>query len=358
MRFAEAGVEWPGEFYRPSSHRRSSSQALHGARSLFGRSAGSAGSSGEQPTAGGVQTIDVGATVARVRAGEGSVWALTVSASDNHYSLVRIDEKTGELGHSISLGTPPAVSDFAVGEGAVWVVEPTLTGPSWDREPGHLLRIDSDTGRVDVTISVGVDPLGMALGAGSVWVLNYADNTVSRVDPATDQVVATIHVGNGPAEATFGFGSLWVENENRTPTVMRIDPAANQVTATIVDVARPVIGDGVVWVEGPGKPNGAIRQIDPATNSLTGAALGLDIEPALIAAGEGAVWIGKWYKSPTPCPGRCLLQGSFAYRRFDPATNSLAGPPIEVTGPSAGVIAGEALWAPVQGSTVVIRAPI
>ena len=40
--------------------------------------------------------------------------------------------------------------------------------------------------------------MGVAYGAGAVWVANGGDGTVSRIDPTTEEVVEDITVGNRP----------------------------------------------------------------------------------------------------------------------------------------------------------------
>jgi YVTN family beta-propeller protein len=45
---------------------------------------------------------------------------------------------------------------------------------------------------------------------GSVWVTNYADGTVVRVDGTTNQVAQTIAVGLQPCGIAVANGMLWV----------------------------------------------------------------------------------------------------------------------------------------------------
>ena len=57
-------------------------------------------------------------------------------------------------------------------------------------------------------ITVGNGPIGVAAGAGSVWVANAQDGTVSQVDPGSLRVVATDHVGGDPSTVgVAGAGS-------------------------------------------------------------------------------------------------------------------------------------------------------
>ena len=50
----------------------------------------------------------------------------------------------------------------------------------------------------------------MAVGAGSVWVANSGDGTVTRIDPATDRDQATIRVGGSPPRSRSPAGRAWV----------------------------------------------------------------------------------------------------------------------------------------------------
>ena len=59
-------------------------------------------------------------------------------------------------------------------------------------------------------IEVGSGPLGVAVGAGSVWVANHCDGTVSRIDPKTGHVVATIKTGFFPKWLAIGNRFAWV----------------------------------------------------------------------------------------------------------------------------------------------------
>jgi YVTN family beta-propeller protein len=60
------------------------------------------------------------------------------------------------------------------------------------------------------TIRVGDEPMAIAYGAGSVWVANGADGTLSRIDVQTNRVVDTVAVGNRPSGIAVGAGGIWV----------------------------------------------------------------------------------------------------------------------------------------------------
>jgi DNA-binding beta-propeller fold protein YncE len=59
-------------------------------------------------------------------------------------------------------------------------------------------------------IAVGRGAAGLAVGAGSVWVANALDGTVSRIDPRRGEVVETIEVGGLLQDVAVGAGGVWV----------------------------------------------------------------------------------------------------------------------------------------------------
>ena len=56
----------------------------------------------------------------------------------------------------------------------------------------------------------------MSVGAGSVWVANSGDGTVTRIDPATNKTIATIAVGGSPQAITVAGGRAWVTVDAQT----------------------------------------------------------------------------------------------------------------------------------------------
>jgi peptide/nickel transport system substrate-binding protein len=86
------------------------------------------------------------------------------------------------------------------------------------------VRIDPGTNSVITTIAVGDSPTGVEVGAGSVWVANSGDGTLSRVDPGTNKVIATITVGGSPQAIAIANGRVWVTID-APPTVRATAPA-------------------------------------------------------------------------------------------------------------------------------------
>ena len=101
---------------------------------------------------------------------------------------------------------------IAVGDGSVWVV---------DSDDNAVVRIDPTTAAVTATIRVGDSPNGLAVGDGSVWVANSGDGTVTRIDATTGTPAATIDVGGSPQSITVADGHAWVTVDQPAVPVSR-----------------------------------------------------------------------------------------------------------------------------------------
>ncbi len=70
----------------------------------------------------------------------------------------------------------------------------------------HVHRIDPRSNRfVGEPATVGVEAVGIAFGADSVWTANHDDSTVSRIDPKTNTVIASHDVVAADAYAATLF---------------------------------------------------------------------------------------------------------------------------------------------------------
>ena len=93
--------------------------------------------------------------------------------------------------------------------------------------------IDAASGTVTATIPVGAVPSAVAVdpAAGTVYVANYFGNTVSVIDAATRTVTATIPVGTSP-------GAVAVNPATHTAYVVN----AGDSTVSVISAAGPVSG--------------------------------------------------------------------------------------------------------------------
>jgi DNA-binding beta-propeller fold protein YncE len=270
-------------------------------------------------------------------------------------TIVRIDPKTNEIVESIRVGRLPGAI-AATGED-VWVV---------NERDGTVSRVTVETGATQ-TIgrlpSVGfltldergnvyasgwdapfvwqIDPrsvtlgkrfrvrsraIGVAVGGGSLWVVDRLVNSISRIDLKSGRVEDSIRVGADPLVAAFGFGALWVANsDDATVSVIRPGVARPE---TIVVSSRPfgiAAGEGAVWVGS--NTRSTVSRIDPDTRRVVKdidvSRSGLQSGLFAVAAGAGGVWAANW--------------SELTLVRIDPETNQvvarieLPGAPRDVT---------------------------
>jgi YVTN family beta-propeller protein len=155
-------------------------------------------------------------------------------------------------------------------------------------------RIDLKTGKVTSTwpSTIGSSEGGVAVGAGSFWIMTDAKGTLARVDPKTNNVIATIQVAPGSFAAAFGGDAVWITSTEQS-VLTRVDPKTNKVVATIPIGQKPrflSIGEGSVWTLNQG--DGTISRVDMRSNKLiTNIAAGLPGGGGEIAVGEGSVWV-------------------------------------------------------------------
>jgi YVTN family beta-propeller protein len=164
--------------------------------------------------------------------------------------------------------------------------------------PNSVAEIDAKTDRVVRTGTVGVRPLAVAYGAGSLWVANLDDETISRVDPRTLRQLHTIPVGEPPTGVAIADRAVWVASAvpGRTSVhVRRIDPQFDALgrPRRLSDVvagsaAAIAAGDRTLWVAPYAGP---LARLDPRTGRVTGRRIDPNAAPTALVAGAGAAWM-------------------------------------------------------------------
>ena len=153
------------------------------------------------------------------------------------------------------------------------------------------------------TIELESNPEHLSHGAGRVWA-STGDGALVRVDPKRSKatVVAT-NVPNGPLAAAAG--SVWIADESEG-TLTRVDPRSGRRSQVkLVNTFRTddsinaiVAGPGGLWVAA----GNGVMPVDPRTGRRTGApvVIGGDTR-ALVVAGE-SLWalIGTGYDPRPP----------------------------------------------------------
>jgi DNA-binding SARP family transcriptional activator/ABC-type branched-subunit amino acid transport system substrate-binding protein len=220
--------------------------------------------------------------------------------------------------------------------------------------------VDPVAGRTLAHVPVGASPTSVAVGAGSVWVLNADDRTVSRIDPVTRHVEKTFSTGETPTELVFAGGALWVGSGYRAGTTRsanaltqaftRVDPSSGRVVAN-VPLPKPPEPDprpghlpgtvsavgafGAIWAIAP---DFSVVRIDARSNRVVAR---IPVVADAIAAGEDAIWL-------LAADRRLLL-------RVDPTANAVADRTAVPPGGTAIAAGGGAVWVTNPYAEAVLR---
>ncbi|HLL87406.1 MAG TPA: protein kinase [Thermoleophilaceae bacterium] len=223
-------------------------------------------------------------------------------------------------GGAIPVGSKPV--GVAVGAGSVWVA---------NSGAGTVSRIDARSGEAaGAPIEVGREPVGVAVGEGSALVANKGDGTVSAIDHASGRVEADpIEVGREPLGVAIDREAAWV-TLRAAGRASRIDASSGRVGPRVKVGPEPsaaAIGAGSVWVANAG--DGTVSRIDPRSGDVASVEVGT--RPLGIAVGEGSVWVAN-YRDGT-------------VSRIDARSADAVGDPIKVgTGPVGVAVADGSVW--------------
>ncbi len=246
---------------------------------------------------------------------------------------------------------------------------------------GRVAVIDPESSSVAGSVPAGHDPGPVTSGAGSIWVGNLGDRTVTKIDPVRRVQTATVSLqGRSPTGLDYRAGALWVAHGQRgqlskvslrtnrivktaspadsgsgrgsvdanatgvwvaygDSTVARIDPRTLQAPASTFagdGTAGLVVADGAVWVLNAG--DRTVTHYDPLTLEKRGGAIPVGEDPTAIAAGDGAIWVAE--------------RGHV--RRINPATGEITEFRVG-SRPVAVVVGGGAAWVVNAGDGTVSR---
>ena len=256
-----------------------------------------------------VRHIAVGGTPTGLAATSATVWV--VDDSGNVSSIdPRYDRTVDTRGLATTIGffggtVRPALTAFR----SVWIASPA----------GVVLRLNPSSGRVVATVGVGNRPTAIAAGAGSLWVTNGNDGTVTRIDPQT-LATRTIPVGNDPAAVAVDDTGAWVANAGDN-AVVRLDTDTNAVTATMP------VGDGpaailstatALWVAN--LRDGTVMRLDRRSGKVA-KTIRLGGAPSALATADGHVWVALAPAPPDlPPEDGARLTTSYDFASLDPAS--------------------------------------
>jgi YVTN family beta-propeller protein len=214
-----------------------------------------------------------------------------------------------------------------------------LRGPVLPSGDG-LAAIRADGNRIASFTGADTAPSNIAVGEGSVWVLNTADDRVSRVDPRTGNVIRSFEPRRRPTDIAAGAGALWIgSGPGATHRVSRVDPGTGEATRTVrlpgggenhfgtEGFPMIAVGAGAVWAI---NTDGTVSRLDPASGRRVAVVRGPD-EAGAIAAGDVGVWV---------------LSGGNTISRIDPRRNRMRKPIELGSNRLFGIaVGGGAVWA-------------
>jgi virginiamycin B lyase len=253
-------------------------------------------------------------------------------------ALARARRPLEQLPVVARVALPSSADWIAFGFGSVWVV---------NYRPDRVSRIDATTNQVLADIPIGPRGcLGILSTADRIWVPSCADAVMNEIDPASNTVVRRIPVPiTRGREGAFAIvdGSAWIPDnasDSTSSAVSRVDLRTGAIVARVVTGSRSDVaigGFGSVWVAS--SDEGVVVRIDPSSNRVV-ARIAVGPSPKFMAAGEGGIWVQN------------RADGSVS--RIDPATNReitriAAHAPTRAGDISAG---GGAVWLSVDGMPV------
>jgi len=236
------------------------------------------------------------------------------TGGDESRTISAIDTRTGNMEKRVSLHALP--SDIAVGLGSVWVL---------DGRTGMLMKVDPASGTVVERRRVvdpnpaydesreAFDPLSLATGLGSIWLTN-GSGALLRLDPRTleaatiklRQFVNGIAVGPAGVWAVSGPSAVAIELDSLGGLLTRVPIASRPGYESPFPLAVAE-GAGSVWVLNAN--TGTVTRIDPVRRAVSATILiGIEHNPLRLTVGSGAVWIAS---------------GDGTLARIDPTSNAV-----------------------------------
>ncbi len=217
--------------------------------------------------------------------------------------------------------TIAAAAAAAVIGTALFVV---IRRPDGDRltgiDAGAVGMIDAKETAITAQHPLTSAPGPVVAGAGSVWVAHPGAGTVSRIRRSDDQVTV-LDVGTAPVGLAFGAGWLWVAG-GEDGAVAQVDPASNRVIQRIAagnGVRALGVGHGALWAATA--LDGEIVRIGLGSGRVA-SRTAIGGQPVALAIGDDAVWVAA------RSPGRSC--GS----NRDPATSCAPSPSATGRAPS------------------------
>jgi streptogramin lyase/tRNA A-37 threonylcarbamoyl transferase component Bud32 len=225
--------------------------------------------------------------------------------------------------------------------GATRVIGGSSEGPSRTPIENSVVRLDPRTGEIAAVVPVGQKPTSVAVGEGTVWVINQRDGTVSEIDGRSNAVRRTVRLtGNVPEVglttiAADGAAAWVAARVGSRTSLMRIDEQTGEFPVEIpvgkVDPIALAVGEGHVWLLAKDLGGNLVVKIDTEAEEVVGRArVAVGEFVTEIAVGEGSIWFTDWQREET-------------LSRLDPKTMKVTGR-VDVSGDDALAVGAGGVW--------------
>jgi streptogramin lyase len=237
---------------------------------------------------------------------------------------------------------------------------------------GYVVKVDTARGQVIDRIPV-TSPNGIAAGAGSIWVVSFADDTLLRFDPDTGSLQATIPlslpftVGDDgdrsflPVDVDANDEAVWVSSGRGA--LAQVDPATDDIVDIVPRRSHSggplAIGQEGVWVAD--SLNGAVL-VDPATHEVVDAVrledeTGRRFSVNSLVARDGSVWaVGNWADPIEELDGAGYVAGEgHAVVEIEEREDRLVDSILSIREGAAWLLADDDLWVVEQDGAYLRR---
>jgi YVTN family beta-propeller protein len=158
-----------------------------------------------------------------------------------------------------------------------------------NRDTNEVLQVDRNEGPRGPR-GVGSEPSGVAIRGDTLWVADFASDTVSRI--VGDDPVESIDVGDEPYGVAIGDdGAAWVTNREGD-SVSRIGPTSSTADdpITVGDNPRGIdVSAEAVWVTNAG--DNTVTRLD--LNTGDDQVIPVGTEPRGVVVAFGSVWVSN-----------------------------------------------------------------
>ena len=198
--------------------------------------------------------------------------------------LVRVDLELGrevERYRLVDREYPSGLVGLAAGAGSLWVAS---------KEAGEVLRVNPANGHVQARIPMK-SPWWLAYASGAVWAVSDQGG-LRRIDASTNSVTAVAPVPKPLSWVAAGGGFAWTANETKG-TVFKVDQTGEIVaTYRTGDGARSVsFANGVLWVAN--SDAGTLSAIDAASGAVRTYRFGHPVGDAVAVGRYILLYIGE-----------------------------------------------------------------